>query len=182
MSNGNGPEAEFAGQLAEYCRSDALSEEGLREKLLDKLINAGLDLDAAELCEELLLHEICDNERVTKGIIRCILDCVPGTSLCADEAGSTPLHYVLWNKNVTLKIFQLLINAAPESIMHQDNDGSMPIHRLCSNPHLDNAVALKILKFLIDYYPKGVRHADKISTFQSTLHVNLNLLSFAVCS
>jgi len=151
-------------------------------KNLDKLINAGLDLDAAELCEELLLHEICDNERVTKGIIRCILDCVPGTSLCADEAGSTPLHYVLWNKNVTLKIVQLLINAAPESIMHQDNDGSMPIHRLCSNPHLDNAVALKILKFLIDYYPKGVRHADKISTFQSTLHVNLNLLSFAVCS
>ena len=121
MSNGNGPEAEFAGQLAEYCRSDALSEEGLREKLLHKLINAGLDLDAAELCEELLLHEICDNERVTKGIIRCILDCVPGTSLCADEAGSTPLHYVLWNKNVTLKIVQLLINAAPESIMHQDN-------------------------------------------------------------
>mmetsp|Transcript_2418 Transcript_2418/g.3881 ORF Transcript_2418/g.3881 Transcript_2418/m.3881 type:complete len:226 (-) Transcript_2418:543-1220(-) len=77
--------------------------------------------------------------------------------------------YVLWNKNVTLKIVQLLLDACPESIMHQDNDGLMPIHRLCSNPHLVNAVALKILKFLIDYYPKGVRHADK--DFNLPIHI-----------
>ena len=95
MSNNNSPEAEFTSQLIEYCRSDALLEDRLREKISDKLITDGLDLDAAELCEEVLLLEVCDNERGTMGMIRCILDCVPGTFSCADEDGNaSPLCFV----------------------------------------------------------------------------------------
>eukprot|EP00984_Skeletonema_dohrnii_P014151 scaffold5922_cov109-Skeletonema_dohrnii-CCMP3373.AAC.4 len=36
----------------------------------------------------------------------------------------------------------------------------MPIHQLCCNHDLDDAIALEILKFLIDKSPQSVRHAD----------------------
>eukprot|EP00985_Skeletonema_marinoi_P028183 scaffold24265_cov186-Skeletonema_marinoi.AAC.1 len=59
-------------QLADYCRSDSLSEDGLRDKI-NRLRVVDFDLPHDTTEEELLLHEVCDNERVTEGIIRCIL-------------------------------------------------------------------------------------------------------------
>mmetsp|Transcript_30826 Transcript_30826/g.62146 ORF Transcript_30826/g.62146 Transcript_30826/m.62146 type:complete len:983 (+) Transcript_30826:20-2968(+) len=156
----NNRQALLTEQLADYCRSDALSEDGLRDKI-NRLRVVDLPHDRDTTDEELLLHEVCDNERVTEGIIRCILGKITTAAMADDDDGKLPLHYVLWNENVTLKMVQLLIDAAPESIMHQDNDGSMPIHRLCGNYDLEEEEALKTLKFLVDKSPQSARHADK---------------------
>ena len=133
-------------QLADYCRSDFLSEDGLRDKI-NRLRVVDLPHDSDTTDEELLLHEVCDNQRVTEGIIRCILGKITTAAMATDDVGRLPLQYVLWNKNVTLQMVQLLIDAAPESIMHQDNIGFMPIHQLCGNYDLEEVEALKILKF-----------------------------------
>ena len=94
---------------------------------------------------------------MTAGIVRCVLDCVPGSSLGVDEDGNTPLHYVLWNKNVTL------IDACPESIAHQDNDSSLtPLHRLCGNYHLDDTITLGILKLFLEMHPHSACHVDGV--------------------
>ena len=53
----NHRQALLAGELAEYCRSDSLSEVGTREKLLDLLINKRVRLDDVEHFE-VLLHEL----------------------------------------------------------------------------------------------------------------------------
>ena len=147
-------------QLADYCRSDFLSEDALRDKI-NRLRVVVLPHDRDTTDEELLLHEVCDNERVTEGTIRCILGKITTAAMADDDDGKLPLHYVLWNENVTLKMVQLLIDAAPESIMHQDNNGFMPIHQICGNYDLEEEKALKILKFLIDKSPQSARHADK---------------------
>eukprot|EP00985_Skeletonema_marinoi_P009831 scaffold4617_cov165-Skeletonema_marinoi.AAC.1 len=155
-------------QLCDYCRSDALSEDGLRDKI-NRLRVVDFDLPHDTTEEELLLHEVCDNQRVTEGIIRCILGKITTAAMATDDVGRLPLHYVLWNKNVTLQMVQLLIDAAPESIMHQDNIGFMPIHQLCGNYDLEEEEALKILKFLIDKSPQSARHADK--DFDLPIHI-----------
>ncbi|KAK1739129.1 ankyrin repeat domain-containing protein [Skeletonema marinoi] len=156
----NNRQALLTAQLCDYCRSDALSEDALRDKI-NRLRVVDFDLPHDTTEEELLLHEVCDNERVTEGIIRCILGKITTAAMADDDDGKLPLHYVLWNDNVTLKMVQLLIDAAPESIMHQDNNGFMPIHQICGNYDLEEEKALKILKFLIDKSPQSARHADK---------------------
>eukprot|EP00984_Skeletonema_dohrnii_P014149 scaffold5922_cov109-Skeletonema_dohrnii-CCMP3373.AAC.2 len=156
----NNRQALLTEQLGDYCRSDSLSEDGLRDKI-NRLRVVDLDLPHDTTEEELLLHEVCDNERVTEGIIRCILGKISTAAMADDDDGKLPLHYLLWNDNVTIKMVQLLINAAPESIMHQDNIGFMPIHQLCCNYDLEEEEALKILKYLVDKSPQSARHADK---------------------
>ena len=167
----NNRQALLTAQLADYCRSDALSEDGLRDKInrLRVVVDDDLPHDRDTTEEELLLHEVCDNERVTEGIIRCILGKITTAAMADDDDEKLPLDYVLWNRNVTLKIVQLLIDAAPESIMHQDNKGFMPIHQLCGNYDLEEEEALKILKFLIDKSPQSARHADK--DFDLPIHI-----------
>eukprot|EP00985_Skeletonema_marinoi_P021580 scaffold13322_cov153-Skeletonema_marinoi.AAC.1 len=60
----NNRQALLTEQLADYCRSDALSEEGLRENFNRlRVIDDDLPHDRDTTEEELLLHEVCDNER-----------------------------------------------------------------------------------------------------------------------
>ena len=143
-------------ELYEFCRSDSLSEDGLREIIKrfgapknPNITNYGFFLEA------------CENEKITEGILRLLLDYFPDAVSYNRPFGygNTPLHYMFCNKNVTLGMVQLLIDAYPKSPRRANNNGFMPLHFLCINKNLDEDVRLEILKLLLEKYPESVRHA-----------------------
>ena len=147
-------------ELEKYCYSDSLSERGLREMFE----RHGLTPNQNRLSEYGdARYEVCDNEKVTEGIIQCLLEYFPDAATPTDD-GWTPLHTLCSNKNVTLDIIKLLVDAAPESVRSVDNDGwmpgGMPLHCLCENEEVDEATAVLILKFLLEKHPEAVRHAN----------------------
>ena len=144
-------------ELRSYCRRETLSEEGLREIIQrhgltpnnhHRLGNYGFFLSA------------CINERVTEGIIRCLLEYFPDAANVCDDTGWSPLHFACGNENVTLNIIQLIIAAAPTSLRSTTNSGNMPLHILCLVEKVNEVHVVQILKLLIDKYPEAVRHAD----------------------
>ena len=70
-SGNNGREsADVCDELEEFCRSDSLSEEGLRE-LFER---HGLTPNNDNVADEYEFFGVaCNNERVTEGILRCTL-------------------------------------------------------------------------------------------------------------
>ena len=106
-------------------------------------------------------YEACDNERVTEGIIRPLLEYFPD-AVSTGEDGWRSLYYACENKNVTLNIIRLIVEAAPDHslrILHHE-DGRTLLHYLCENDQVDKAAALEILNLLIEKYPEAVRHTD----------------------
>jgi ankyrin repeat protein len=136
-------------ELDAYCNSDSLSEGGLSERI-ERLTPIGYKFFLAA----------CRNEKVTEGIIRCLLEYFPDAAGAINDSGCTPLHYACSNKNITLNIIQLLIDAAPTTVRTVDNEGCMPLHCLCGNKKLDEIIAKEILKLLIEKHPEAVRHMD----------------------
>jgi ankyrin repeat protein len=143
-------------ELSAYCESDSLCEDGLRE-IIDR---HGFAPNQPDIQSYDFFWEACCNERVTDGIIRCLLEYFPGTASATDHDGPTPLHFLCENKNVTLEIMRLLIDAFPDALRQQDNFGWMSLHSLCENEHLDDAVALEILNFLLEKCPESARHTN----------------------
>jgi ankyrin repeat protein len=145
-------------EIAEFCQSEYdLSEEGLREIVERHRLspnNNHIYIDYK------FFFEACKNERVTEGIIRCLLEYFPAAANAIDNNGQTPLHKALRNKNVTFNIVQLLIDAAPDSIHRVDNDAWMPLHCLCNNKKVDEIIAIEVLKLLIERCPEALRHPD----------------------
>eukprot|EP00985_Skeletonema_marinoi_P010753 scaffold5048_cov83-Skeletonema_marinoi.AAC.5 len=142
-------------KLAEFCQSDSLSEEGLREIIE----HHELKTNNHDVGDYEFFREACYNKRVNKGIIQCLLEYFPAAASATDYLGQTPLHFALCNKNITVNIIQLLIDAAPVTVRSADEDGVMPLHRLCDNKHIDEASALEILELLKEKCPEAVRHA-----------------------
>ncbi len=101
------------------------------------------------------------NEKLTEGILRCLLEYFPNAVRAIGEEGRLPLQYICSNKNVTLSMVQILINAFPDSVRHENNKGMMPLHKLCRNKNLDKEVAVDILKLLLERCPESVRHAAR---------------------
>jgi ankyrin repeat protein len=148
-------------ELTEFCQSDSLSLDGLREIIERHGAAPKLDIDYK------FFHAACDNERLTEGILRYLLEYFPNAVRNADGyvsngeervGGCTPLHVICLNKNVTLAMLQLLVDAFPESVRHENNNGRAPLHYLCRNDNMDDGVGLKILKLLFEKYPGAVRH------------------------
>eukprot|EP00986_Skeletonema_menzelii_P001912 scaffold518_cov105-Skeletonema_menzelii.AAC.8 len=161
VGNNNGRQSAgslLKGELRSYCRSEPLSEEGLRQ-LIER---HGLIPNNTNISNDYeFFRAACLNERVTEGIIRCLLEYFPDAAGFIDINGWTPLHASCFNSNVTLDIIQLLIDAAPDSVRSVCNDGCMPLHNLCcSKKMMDDAVAMKILKLLIEKHPEAVWNAD----------------------
>jgi hypothetical protein len=116
------------------------------------------------------------NERVTEGILRCLLEYFPNADYLA---GQLPLHIALGNKNVTLGMVQLLIDAFPEYIFHEDNDGRMPLHLLCAIKNLDDDFAVETLKFLFRGAQVLSDMLFSVMPFQFTLPRQIDRLNFA---
>ena len=80
----------------------------------------------------------CRNERVTEGIIQCLLEYFPVAAMATDEDdGWTSLHCACSNENVTPNIIRILIEAAPDTVRSESNNGNMPLHSLCCNKKVE---------------------------------------------
>eukprot|EP00986_Skeletonema_menzelii_P015046 scaffold10957_cov79-Skeletonema_menzelii.AAC.1 len=161
VGNNNGRQSAgslLKGELRSYCGSESLSEEGLRQ-LIER---HGLIPNKNTLGENDFFVAACRNERVTEGIIQCLLEYFPDDARATNNNGwVSPLYCACVNPNVTLNIIQLLIDAAPASVRSVSNDGCMPLHNLCcSKKMMDDAAEMQILKLLIEKHPEAVRHAD----------------------
>jgi ankyrin repeat protein len=139
-------------ELTEFCRSGSLSLDGLRAIIEKHGINNHPNIDYD------FFHGACHNERVSEGILRCLLEYFPNAARDTGERGRLPIHIACRNKNVTLGMVQLLIDAFPKSLRHENKMGSMPLHVLCCNEYLEE-IGLDILKLLLERYPGAVRHA-----------------------
>eukprot|EP00984_Skeletonema_dohrnii_P031635 scaffold24379_cov115-Skeletonema_dohrnii-CCMP3373.AAC.2 len=144
----------LSNELLVFCQSDSLSEEGLRE-IIERHALTGVN----HPCNYISFLVACRSERVTDGIIRCLLEYFPDAASAIDK-GWSPLHCACRNPNMTLKIIQLLIDAAPDSVSSVNSGGSMPLHCLCYSENLDDAAAIEILNLIIEKYPEAVRHAN----------------------
>jgi ankyrin repeat protein len=148
----------LSNELLAHCGSDSLSEDGLREIIIERHECASPNRNPN--IDYKFFHAACHNERVNEGIIQCLLEYFPDAASATDNDGWTPLHDAFWNKNITLNIVQLLIDAAPITVRHVNNKGHMPLHILCGNRNVDDIAAREILKLLIEKHPESVRHAD----------------------
>ena len=148
----------LAHELTAFCHSDSLSEEGLHEIIVHH--NHNYLTPNNNESEYIFFLAACRNERVTTGIIQCLLEYFPAAASATGNNGRSPLHVACGNKNVTLNIVQLLIDAAPNSVLNVDYQGWMPLHYLCDNTNLNESAATKILKLLIEKHPEAIRHVD----------------------
>ena len=112
------------------------------------------------LTNTILFHFTCNNEKVTEGIIQCLLEYFPDAASSVDGHGNFPLHYACGNKSATLGIIQLIVDKAPDSVRSADGgEDKTPLHYLCQNKHVDEANALEILNLLMEKYLEAVRDA-----------------------
>eukprot|EP00984_Skeletonema_dohrnii_P035090 scaffold34613_cov127-Skeletonema_dohrnii-CCMP3373.AAC.1 len=156
-SGSNIDSRQSAEELLELCKSESLSEEGLRE-----IIERGLTSNNIHRVNDYQFFLwACYNKRVTVGIIQCLLEYFPDSIRATDHNGQLPLHNACSNPNVTPTIIQLLIDAAPDSVRSVTNVGRMPLHYLCSSTNEDDRKAMQILKLLIERHPDVIiRHVD----------------------
>ena len=138
-------------ELFEYCISDDISEEGIHQ-IIERYKESTPD-NNYQVGDHQFFRAACSNEKVTEGIIQCLLEYFPAAANYPDDDGFLPLHYACGNNNVSPGIVQLLIDADPDSIRGEDSNSYLPLHKLCSNTELDEATALQILKLLLEKYP-----------------------------
>ncbi len=143
-------------ELLSYCRSELLSEEGLRELIARHGLTPNQNHNLLSGYE--FFFNACRNKRVTEGIIQCLIDYFPDAAGATDEDEYLPLHRACNNRNVTLHIIRILIEAHPDSVRSANNNGTMPLHILSNNRKVDEMAAIEILKFLLEKYPEAVRH------------------------
>jgi ankyrin repeat protein len=147
-------------ELTEFCQSDSLSLDGLRE-IIERHGVPPNNIDNPNNDYKFFLHA-CHNERISDGILRYLLEYFPNAIRRADEEQRRlPIHNICRNKNVTLGMVQLLVDAFPDSLRHENNIGCMPLHVICANKNLDDNDGLEMLKLLIKRYPEAVRHIDR---------------------
>jgi ankyrin repeat protein len=153
--NTHSPKKQFNKELRDFCRSESLSEDGLREIIERYNI---IDYHRS------FIMAACRNELVTERVLRYLLEHFPKAASFISKNGSTPLHAMSSNKNATPGMMQLLIDACPGSLRRASDDkGWMPIHALCHNNDLDDLVALNILRSILEKCPgsESVRNTTK---------------------
>jgi hypothetical protein len=99
--------------LSQLCRSESLSQKGLREIIG---LHGFTPNNDPSIESYKFFRSACSNKRVTEGILRYLIKFFPSAVRFADTNGCIPLHRVCQNKNVTLGMVQLLIDAFPESL------------------------------------------------------------------
>ena len=111
--------------LTKFCRSESLSEDGLRA-IIERHGIAPNNND--HITNNKFFRSACRNERITEGILQYLLKYFPNAVRHAGERGRLPLHNICLNKNVTRGMVQLLIDAFPDSVRHENNKGCLPLH------------------------------------------------------
>ena len=138
-------------ELRDFCQSQALSEHALRQRL------SSLDTQDDSSYYD-VLFDICENEHVTPGILKCFIEYFPRAVRSVGSTGSTPLHTVLRNKNCTMDIVRCLTKLRWDILLlllsRQDDEGRTPLFILCQNDELDEAEAVAILRFFVKKCPQ----------------------------
>jgi hypothetical protein len=158
MSGSHLIDAPLRKELADFCRSEALSVDGLREIFEEHRCTPNNHIDYTY---EFFL-EACRNERVTEGILGCLLEYFPVAFCAAASGGMTMIHYICYNKNVTRGMVQLLVDVYPKcshAIIEPNNTGVTPLHMLCANKKLNDSTAVDILGFFLERCPEAARRA-----------------------
>ena len=172
--DGNSSSSTLCQELSACCRSDSVSEDGLRA-----IIERHEVAPNNSITDYKFFHEACRNERLTEGIIRCLLEYFPNAiKYTHEERGYTPLHTAINNKHVTLGVVQLLIDAFPDCLHHEDNNGCMPLHLFCINSFADEEVAEESIKMIVEMCPESVQHARRIGL---PIHYAAGYRSLEIC-
>jgi ankyrin repeat protein len=167
-------------ELSVFCKSDSLSEGGLREIVQrhgwapNNPSNQSYDFFLSACHNQTIPHDFllsaCRNERVTEGILRYLLDIFPGAGTHLDEEKHSALQKICHNNNVTLGMVQLLLDAFPESVCTEDVYDAMPLNTFCCfTNNLDDEVAVDILKLLLERCPESARY----TTYDGSLPIHL---------
>jgi ankyrin repeat protein len=175
--DGNSSSSTLCQELSACCRSDSVSEDGLRA-IIERHEVAP---NNSTINNYAFFHEACRNERLTEGIIRCLLEYFPNAIRGIEEYcqyGYLPLHTAINNEHVTLGVVQLLIDAFPDSLLHQCNDGWMPLHLFCLNKFVDEEVTEESIKMIVDKCPESVRHSASIGL---PIHFAAGYRSLEIC-
>ena len=147
-------------ELFDFCRSEFLSEDGLR----DILEEHGCASNQSHVDRNYDFFIVaCHNELVTEGILRCLIEYFPDAAGYTRLEGLlTPLQCICFNKHATRGMVQLIIDACPESPRRATSNGLTPLHILCSDDEtlLDDDVAVDILGSLLDKCPEAARCAN----------------------
>ena len=85
-------------ELSEFCRSDSLSEDGLRGIIERHRITALNN----NITNYKFFHLACYNERLTEGVLRYLLEYFPNAVRATGEEGQLPLHNICRNKTFWL--------------------------------------------------------------------------------
>ena len=168
-------------ELIDFCRSESLSEDGLREIIerydCDCASNNNIHVENYDF----FLWAFC-NERSTEGILRCLLEYFPDAAGATTSRGMTTVHMILgFNKNPTHGMVQLLIDASPESLRTANNDGWAPLHYLCNNQNLEDSAAVDILGLLLERCPEAVRRAQTNGALPIHIAAGQGSKSFEFC-
>ncbi len=167
-------------ELLDFCRSESLSEDGLREILQRFGCAPNNNLHVSPTLFGFLFCA-CQNELVTEGILRYLLEHFPSVTIATDIVGMTPLHNLCNNKSVTLGIVQLLIDAHPESIDRANNNDWAPLHYLSGNKKLDDSTAVDILGLFLERCPEAARHAGEDGRLPIHIAAGQGAKSFEFC-
>ena len=138
-------------KLLEYCGSEHLSLEGLREIITERY---GFPPNIDNLYNYDFFRKACGNERVTEEIINFLLECFPDAANF--DYDSSALHCACRNSNMTLNIIKILIDADPLSVELFDGDNNLPLQCLCEKNNMDEETEIEILELLIEKYPEAV--------------------------
>jgi len=146
--------------LRQYCRSEAVSVDGLRS-IFTGFFRSDLDEQSDTITSFILLFDICGNQHVTYGMVQCVAEFIPwaATASAADANGITPLHLLCSNKNATVDIVRCLIEGNAEALRSQDKAGKTPLVYLCSNNELDERVSISMdmLTLLLEMCPESAQ-------------------------
>ena len=157
-------------ELVEICKSDSLSEEGLRDIIERYGVTSNNSLHDESNFNYDFFIDACGNVNVTEAMIRYLIEYFPNAprvvSVYGDADmefwGETPLHLACMNSSTSLQIIQLLIEAAPDCDRYEGSDGNLPIHDLCHN-YIKKA-EIEMLMVLFDKYPESIRYTDAYGT------------------
>jgi hypothetical protein len=143
-------------ELYSYCRSDSLSEDGLRE-IIER--NGGCaPKNNPHINDYEFFFAACRNERVNKGIIQYLLEYFPKAIRSVSKKGSMPLHYLCGNRKVVettaMDILMLLLEKCPMAVRHGNTRGDLPVHVACVSK------SPKFCQPLIEACPGSERVAD----------------------
>ncbi len=97
-------------ELETLCKSNLLSEDGLR-KIFERYGLTPNNDNALVSNNHFFLWACWNEKRVNEEIIRCLIEYFPTAASATDEDGTTPLHHACQNKSMTRGIIELLIDA-----------------------------------------------------------------------